>query len=177
MSLASYRPPQQDIAAGTVLLKVRGLNLDDVALLIQAHEANLLGAYHAFENLMNGEATHQNLLSRVIMDLVIQAPAVTADIIAIACDEPDASAAARKLPFPVQVQALTTIANLTFEAGGGLGNFLAALRQIAEGTGAATPMRSSKLDSPVSGSSSTANGSPEIVSGNISSDSGKPQAS
>ena len=135
MSLSSYTPPRENVAAGDASFSVRGLNLDDVALLMTAYQQQLAGAYHAFETMQDAARPHQDLMSQMVLALVLDAPAIAADIIAIAADQPDANKQARLLPFPVQVTALTCVGRLTFEAGGGLGNFLAALAKMGSGLG------------------------------------------
>jgi len=139
MPLASYTPPRKDIPAGSTVISVRGLNLNDVALLMAAHGADLFAAYAAFEKMMDEATIDGQLISRVVIETVIKAPQLAADIIKLGADEPDSGDAALTLPFPVQVAALSTIMNMTFEAGGGLGNFLAALGGIARGLGIEMP--------------------------------------
>ncbi len=137
MDLANYSPTRRDIplgAAGT--LSVRGLSLADVSLLVEAHQNSLVAAYASFEQ-MRGQAGSDDttLFATLALGLVREAPQVAADIIALAADQPHAAKGAANLQFPVQVQALIAIASLTFEAGGGLGELLAALRSAGRGIG------------------------------------------
>lgn len=165
MSLKDYSPPRKDIAAGSVTLSVRGLNLDDVALLMGAHAEKMIGSFFAFEKMAKDSPTADALMAKSIMTLVFEAPAVAADIIALACDEPDSAPEARKLPFPAQVTALTEVGRLTFEASGGLGNFLAALKGIGAGLGIQMPDPMERLRPsvpPISGDGKPS--SPETVS-------------
>jgi hypothetical protein len=83
------------------------------------------------------------VLSQIVLRLVADAPAVAADIIALAAGEPEANQQARTLPFTLQVSMLNAIGRMTFEAGGGLGNFLAELRGIATGLGLKMPTKDS----------------------------------
>ena len=139
MSLSSYTPPREDIAAGTFTLSVRGLNVNDVALLMATHANNIITGYRAFESMLNGSLDAEQAVNKIIIETVIHAPNLAAQIIALAADEPNESGRALQLPFPVQVAALAKIMTLTFEAGGGLGNFLAALAGIARGLGIEMP--------------------------------------
>lgn len=139
MSLSSYAPPRENVPAGPVTLSVRGLNINDVALLMAAHANGLIAGYRAFEQMTEGSLDTNQAVNKIVLETVIRAPDLAADIIRLACDEPDAGPQARALPFPVQVTALAAIMRLTFEAGGGLGNFLAALDAIARGLGIELP--------------------------------------
>jgi hypothetical protein len=135
MTLASYSPPRKDIAVGVGSLSLRGLNLDDISLLMSAHSDKLFSAFQQFESIVKSDNPESAVIARLVFDLINEAPQVAADIIALAADEPDHHQNARKLPFPVQVQALITVANLTFEAGGGLGELKAALVSVGRGLG------------------------------------------
>ena len=144
MALASYTPPRKDIPAGNTTLSVRGLNLEDMALLMQAHGDKLMAAYTKFEALTTAQDPDMGLMSSVVIGLVTDSPVVAGDLIALACDEPESNVIARTLPFPVQVAALTEVGRLTFEAGGGLGNFLAVLKGLSDGLGL-SPLTTSPL--------------------------------
>lgn len=137
MDLSNYSPPRQDISAGVSgTISVRGLNLEDVALLMEAHQAKLLTAFATFEALRaQPDMDDMRMFSALALGLVREAPDVAADIIALAADQPDASAGARKLSFSMQVHILVAVARLTFEAGGGLGELLAALKLGGRGLG------------------------------------------
>jgi hypothetical protein len=107
---------------------------------------------------------HQDLMSQMVLALVLDAPAIAADIIAIAADQPDANKQARTLPFPVQVDALTRVGRLTFEAGGGLGNFLAALTKMGSGLGMTAKSPRLNAGSQETPSNGTEKADQEIVS-------------
>jgi hypothetical protein len=139
VALSTYRPARQDIALGTEGFSVRGLNLNDAALLMAAHAQPLMNLYADFEKIVGDAERDHTALARIVMKLILELPVVAADIVAVAADEPDARDNVKALPFPVQVQALTEIMRLTFEAGGGLGNFLSALAGIARGLGIELP--------------------------------------
>lgn len=139
MSLRNYSPPRQDIAAGALTFAVRGLNVTDLAVLIEAHAPVLVATYKTFESALKETESDGAAISRSVMTFMHQFPYVAADIIAMAADEPDSVNNVRALPFPVQVAALSATLRLTFEAGGGVGNFVAMLRELAGSMGVTIP--------------------------------------
>ena len=90
MSLSSYSPPRADVPAGSVTLSVRGLNVNDVSLLMAAHARSIIGSYRAFEQLADNSLDSGQALNKLIIETVVQLPHLSADIIRLACDEPEA---------------------------------------------------------------------------------------
>lgn len=115
MGLRDITLPTETISVGGASFSVRGLSFEDVTSLIGRHQS-------AIENLIdryNAKGTD----AEVLQFLVRETPSLTAQVIALASDEPDQEAAARKLPMPIQIDALTAIAKLTFEEAGGVKKF------------------------------------------------------
>lgn len=131
MALSDFTPERITVEyKGKPLMKVRGLNLDDVSLLVQTHLADLQRLY---ELVQDGS---QNLFERLnadgfVIKLIGDMPVLAANLIAIAADEPENFAQARTLPLPLQVMVVRTIVSLTFEDFGGPKAFVALVRELA----------------------------------------------
>lgn len=130
MGLRDITLPTETISVGRASFTVRGLSFDDLTSLIGRHQA-------ALESLID-RYQEKGSDAEVLQFLVRETPALAAQIIALASDEPDQEDAARKLPLPKQVDALTAVAKLTFEEAGGVKKFVdqlaglfGGLRQIA----------------------------------------------
>lgn len=157
LSLAAYRPRTADVAVGAQTLRVRGLSLDDCALLFtaHAHEADLL--FDTIKQAIGSgkAALHGDVLSRLILALTQNAPQIAAQVIALAADEPDQAPAARTLPFPVTVCALREIGRLTFEDAGGPEPFFAALAELIGSMGKPASAKSEDSSTGSEGSEKT----------------------
>lgn len=118
MPLAGYQPEIRSVQlAGGNSFDVRGLSLNDFAILIREHfpdlDAIMVLIDHGIEQINRDQA------QTIATTLVSQAPGLVANIIATAAGEGDASDA-EKLPGPVQIKALLTIGELTFAEVGGI---------------------------------------------------------
>jgi hypothetical protein len=147
MSLIDYRPTRQDIALGSTSVSVRGLSINDCAQIIESHLGAVLAAFKAMEDSWTKDAGFdEGAMMRLIFCATNTAPELVADIISLAADEPEARSMVSTTPFTFQVSALVSIFKLTFEAGGGLGNFLATLREVRLGVESAmTPLQQDRL--------------------------------
>ncbi len=108
---------------------VRGLSLDDVAVLMNQHLGDLEKLFDLYEGTVR-EDTKVLATAQFAIGLTRDAPALVANIIAMAADEPHAVNKARLLPMPVQVEAIKAIASLTFHEAGGAKNFLTSLTNL-----------------------------------------------
>lgn len=117
MPLAGYQPETRIVKAGKTAFEVRGLALNDVAVLIREHFPDL----DAIVDLVSdfGAITTADM-QPIVAAIVSQTPGLAANIIALAAGEGDASDA-EKLPGPVQMKALLDIGELTFTDVGGMG--------------------------------------------------------
>lgn len=117
MPLAGYQPEYRVIQIGTTnSFQVRGLGLNDVAVLVREHFPDLEALSDLFGNLDEMDAQKMQPL---VLSLVSNAPGFVANVIALAAGEGSAEDAER-LPFPIQVQALLDIGELTFNDVGGI---------------------------------------------------------
>lgn len=122
MSLANYTPPSRTISlGGDNSFLVTGLSLQSIEILVRTH---LPDVEELFELFMEGGNFTNDDLKRLALTLATRAPGFTANVIALGAGESDATENAARLPFPVQLQALAEIAELTFAEVGGIKKFV-----------------------------------------------------
>lgn len=142
--LSDYTPLTKAVLlSGDRSLHVRGLSLDDVAVLMNAHFADIDNIF----NLYDQRAGQDQMIDAVlgfIATLVKESPALVGNIIALACDEPQFVDRARKLSASAQIEALKAVAQLTFEEAGGYRKFFESLSTLLRGAVPTLP----KTDSP-----------------------------
>ncbi|AEY69565.1 tail protein [Burkholderia phage vB_BceS_AH2] len=95
---------------------VRGVNLVDIRALLVKHSSEMARLFDVFANGGEVKLDPESIAAAAssVAGLINQAPALVADLIAMASGEEDAFEQALALPFPVQVDALTKIGKLTF---------------------------------------------------------------
>lgn len=122
MSLATYTPPSRAVSlGGDNSFTVTGLSLQSIEILVRTHLPDI---EELFELFMSGGNFTNDDLKRLALTLATRAPGFTANLIALAAGETDATENAARLPFPVQLQALADIAELTFAEVGGIKKFV-----------------------------------------------------
>lgn len=99
-------------------LTLRGLSLSDILSLYRAN-AEALRKLYTQVTLDTGQKLSLENESDVVALIAASAPEIVAQIIAMAADEPTAVDVARRLAFPVQIEALEKIGKLTFSQEGG----------------------------------------------------------
>lgn len=132
MALKNFKPQFETITAGDEPVPVYGLTVQDIGYLMRDYGESCRNAYELFQA-TEGSGDIATRLDRALVDLVHLVPDLAAAIIALAAREPDAVDEAKSLPFTVQVDALVKVFNLTLGSEGGLGNFLAVLRNATSG--------------------------------------------
>lgn len=90
-------------------LTVRGLNLEDFAVLLNTHEEIMV--------LLFGGGLRGKSGQEIGKELLVRFPSFAYLCIALAADEPDCAQKVAQLPFPVQVELFATIADLTMPEG------------------------------------------------------------
>lgn len=133
MSLKDYSSERLEVTFKGGSFSVRGLSLDDVTALITKHLPDL----DKLADLLAGKATQETAAMETMslaLKLVVEAPALVAQAIALAADEPDFAENARKLPLPVQIDAVKKIGRLTFEESGGAKKFFESLSGLVSRT-------------------------------------------
>lgn len=117
MSLGSYQAPSHEVVLKGGSFHVKGLSLNEVSLLIHHHMPDIEALFDLF---MNIEQVSESDFQSVAAALVSQAPGFAANVIALAAGEPDNAKVAATLPFPVQVDIIVKIGDLTFSEVGGV---------------------------------------------------------
>lgn len=144
MALSDYKIPRTEVpldAANTV--SVRGLNLEDVAFLVQVHKNDIDAVIEAIKGNIEKGSTPEDVAAAVeskgtdvLTSVIQQSPLLVANIISTASDEPDAWETAVKLPVPVQIEILLNVAKLTFNDIDGfkkfVGNVSAVMQSVAK---------------------------------------------
>lgn len=110
---------------------VRGLNLMDIVGLVERHREPLSVA---FTNLSGNSDEALKSFSAMGGAFLGAMPAVAADVIAVATDEPTKVEVAKKIPVSIQLALLEKIAELTFAAEGGAGKVLEIVVSAVGGT-------------------------------------------
>lgn len=100
---------------------MRGLSLQDVSMLVQHHLPDIEALFDLFGHL---DTATSDDMRPVVTAMVAQAPGFVANLIALACDEPESAKVAATLPAPVQIDALMKVGTLTFVDVGGPKNAL-----------------------------------------------------
>ncbi len=132
MPISDYQPLTADVKFRNGSLTVRGLVLDDIALLMRLHLTDLDKLVALFEDGVNEDFAVAEF-SRYAITLAKEAPGLVANMIALACDDADNVDDYRRLSLPIMVNAMETIAQLTFEEGGGPKKFVASLVTMLRG--------------------------------------------
>lgn len=115
--------------------QVRGLSLEDLSILIRTHLPDLKAMYARYSAANEtGESTDD-----MVVSFVRDTPLLAAHLIAMAAGEQSAAKQARELPFPLQVDAVVNILQLTFEDVGGPKNFGPLLMRLVGSVGVELP--------------------------------------
>lgn len=132
MSLSNYQAPKLVVSFKGGQFEVRGITLDDLAILLKNHLNDIENLVDMFQKEPDHEAAVASLLKHSIT-LIREAPGLVANLIALASDEPDAVDNARSLSMPIQVKAIQSIAQLSFEEAGGPKKFVESLWMLLKG--------------------------------------------
>lgn len=111
MALTDYVPETRQIPLGNTAFEVRGLTLEDMAILIRTHLPHLEAVVDLIKH--NDKIEPSNVQD-LIASMVSQAPGLAANIIALAAGETNAQATAARLPALKQIEALQGVFELTF---------------------------------------------------------------
>lgn len=119
MGLSTYTPESREIVLKGGKFNIGPLNLEDVSVLVREHLPDMEALFDIFQK---ADANFGNDLLPIAQSVVSQAPGFAANVIALAAGEPDAAPSASKLPFPVQVDLISQIGDMTFSETGGIKN-------------------------------------------------------
>lgn len=123
MALVDYQPETRVIPFKGGSFAVKGLSLSDITNLVRYHLPDLEALFEIGDKALGGKVdiTEEDV-GKIALAVAEQAPGFMANLIALAAEESSEEGiqAASKLPFPVQVMTLVTIADLTFSEVGGV---------------------------------------------------------
>lgn len=127
MSIHDYKPATAKVVFKGGDFEVRGLALDDVAVLMRSHLSDLNALMDIYSSTAANDGIKTNAMAKYALKLVKEAPGLVANLIALAADEPNEVDAFRRLSMPIQLRAIEAIGTLTFEESGGPKNFIESL--------------------------------------------------
>lgn len=136
MSLSEYTPERFDVKLSKGgSFSVRGLSAEDFSSLLREHMPHIDQMFDLYSK-QTQDVFATGAAEKLVMTVVKDFPQITAAVIALAADEPGTEDKARKLPLPVQIQAIHNIGRLTFEEVGGPKAFFASLKALMGGLAA-----------------------------------------
>lgn len=124
-----------DIPRGGGSFTVRGLGFEDISLLFASHQAAMTAMFNQYvaDESKTGKSVKDTPPETIASGLIKDAPQLAAAVIAVAGDDPSKTALISKLPFPVQIEALKAIGELTFSTEGGVGKVIETVIQVVGG--------------------------------------------
>lgn len=111
---------------------VRGIALQDITVLLSRHLPTITAFFNRMSSVRDG-VVRPDQVAAISMDLLGSAPALAADIIALAADEPNMGPKIQRYPIGVQVDALEKICTLTLEQAGGAKNLGETVMRVVKG--------------------------------------------
>jgi hypothetical protein len=112
-------------------MSVRSFGFDDIQYLLVNKHGLIDTALKLFgESGFNGDSADPQQVREFGVSLLAALPELVAELIAIAADEPDMGDKARRLPAPVQLEALMAIYELTFTEPDSVKNFFDRLASL-----------------------------------------------
>jgi len=134
-TLAEFTPATRVVPVkGRDGITVRGLNLSDFTLLLAAYKDTAQTAADEFFSLAAEEQDYATLA----LTLLQAYPVMCGQIIACGCGDSGLLENAMALPFPLQIELLTAICELTFEEVGGPKGCAATVARVAKMAGVKT---------------------------------------
>lgn len=129
MAIKDFYVESREIICGSTSFKVEGLSFDHLVRLFTEARDEMLGALDLYDGL--AESGEVNTMA-LAMAAIEKFPDLVAKLIALAAGEPGTEALVRKMAFPVQMDALVAVAELTFTETDSLKKFLAHLSLLME---------------------------------------------
>lgn len=135
MALSNIVVPSREVYLENAdCFTVRGLCFEDTAILLQEHGGELNGMFQSY--ISDGGVDLDRIdMADLAPKMVKTAPKIVAKVIALAADEPNQDKVVRNLPFPVQVEALQHVGELTFTSPGSAKKTLETIINMMQATG------------------------------------------
>lgn len=132
MGLKNLKFPEATIEFSGGDFAVRGLSLNDISWLVQRHGQKLNNLFTQFQQ--SADELDTATVAAFALPLLQSAPEIAAELIACATGDAEDAEMAAQLPFPVQLDALEKLVELTFSAGGGPKKLVEIVVRLAQGT-------------------------------------------
>lgn len=130
MAIKDFYVESREIICGKTSFKVEGISFDHLVKLFTEARDDMLGAMDLYDGLAESGEVNTMQLAMAAID---KFPNLVAKLIAVAANEPGTEETVRAMPFPVQVDALVAIGELTFTEVEALKKFLGHLALMMEG--------------------------------------------
>lgn len=147
MSLSDYTVPTAVVALSGGQVEVRGLSLEDLAILLRNHMGDLDKLILTFAHEVRSDVAISALVQHAV-PVIREAPGLVSNLIALAADAPDEVDKVRRMSLAAKQKIIEKIAELTFEEAGGAKKFFASLSVMM--TGLSRPEGRPSIDSPTS---------------------------
>lgn len=120
MAIAGYKAPRREVPlAGAEPFYVKGLGLNEIAVLVETHFQDIEALLDLF--VASGRNLTADDLRNIAPAIVSSAPGFAANLIALAADEPDAAPTIQnEFVVGTQIEAIRAIGDLTFGEFGGI---------------------------------------------------------
>ncbi len=130
MGLKDLTIPERTVKTPGGDLTVRGLSLEDFTILASEFGPTMVTLFERFSGTMkSGEEIDFGTIGK---DLLTSAAPLVAALIALGAGEPESRDIARRLPAPVQLEALEAIGILTIAVDGGLKKVAETVIRVAQ---------------------------------------------
>lgn len=133
MPLATYQPTRKTIKFSGGDVSVRAVSLQDVAIIIDAHQATVDRIATMIRSRADLDMENQQIVVDTIMEAIRESPLLVANLIALCADETEFMEAASKIPLPAQVEILQAISDITFKDEAAVKKFLAGVTKLIRG--------------------------------------------
>jgi hypothetical protein len=132
MALRDYTPPRTVIRdRGSPLMEVRGLNLDDISVLLARYTDDVRQMYELLKGSDQAQMVAVMASADFLPRVIVEVPSLAYSIIAAGADAGDEERAViPKLSLAIQVESLTEIMRLTLEDLGGPNGVAALIRKM-----------------------------------------------
>lgn len=114
-------------------VEVRAIGLQDVAIIIDAHQATVDRIATMISSRKDLDFDNNVIVVDTIMEAIRESPLLVANLIALCADESEHMEAASKIPLPAQIEILQAISDITFKDEAALKKFMADVTKLIRG--------------------------------------------
>jgi hypothetical protein len=133
MPLSEVRIPRRKIVFDGGDVEVRGITLQDVAIIVDSHQYAIDRIITMLRTRADLDFSNPEIIIDTVMEVIRESPLVASNIIAMCADEYEQQDMASKLPLPVQTEILQAIGDLTFVDAAAVKKFVADVVRLIRG--------------------------------------------